>query len=131
MKTKTLKVAIVFFTACALLLPALSAESCQRAVRLEDPCCCSCCEDSEWSLPDESAQEPDCSCGIGERREEEDAPAIVFSYSDSRHQTTPFQPYIEETTTDFEDQLAGLGPSSLSLPSRDQPLYILHLSLLI
>lgn len=133
MKRKMLRRTISVFIAFLLLIPPLSAQLCERVELSQNSCCCccSCCQDSGPPLSDSDAEKDDCACQMSEKQQEKSSPAAVFSYNDSRPKIVLLASKVEEITKDYQSQLVGLHRHSYFLPSRDQPLYILHSSFLI
>jgi hypothetical protein len=132
MKSKTLGKTISLFIACLLLFPPLSVQPCQEVDLSQNTCCCCCCcQDSGSSLSNNDAEKDECPCQMSEKKQEESSPAIIFSYNDSRPETSLLTSKVEGSFEDYQSQLVGLSPHTIFLPSRDQPLYILHSSFLI
>lgn len=132
MNSKTLGKTISLFIACLLLFPPLSVRPCKKVDLPQNMCCCCCCcQDSGPSLSNDDAVKDECPCQMGEKKQEESSPAIIFSYNDSRPETSLLTSKVEGSFEDYQSQLAGLSPHRIFLPSRDQPLYILHSSFLI
>ena len=133
MKRKMLRRTISVFIAFLLLIPPLSAQLCERVELSQNSCCCccSCCQDSGPPLSDSDAEKDDCACQMSEKLQEESLPAAVFSYNESRPKIVLLASEVEEITKDYQSQFADLSPHTLFLPTRDQPLYILHSSFLI
>lgn len=133
MKRKILRRAISVFIAFLLLIPPLSARLCERAELSQNSCCCCCpcCQDSGPPLSDSDAEKDECPCQMSEKKQDESSPAVIFFYNDSRPETFLLTSKVEGSFEDYQSQLAGLSPHTLFLPTRDQPLYILHSSFLI
>jgi len=133
MKSKMLGRTISVFVGFLLLIPPLSAQPCQRVDLSQNSCCCCCpcCQNSVPSLSDSDVERAECACQIREKQQEESSPAVIFSQHDGRPEISFSSSQVEGFTEDCPSQLTGLPPHSYLLPTRDQPLYILHSSLLI
>jgi hypothetical protein len=134
MRTKALRTTISLVIGCFLLIPPLALPSCERPDPEEESCCCCCCpccDGSELSLSETGGETDDCSCEINESKQEEDSPAVVSSHHDGRVDILLPASRVEGDSEDYGHPLIGWLSTDLFLPGRDQPLYILHSSLLI
>ena len=131
-KRRKLGKIISLAVACLLLFPPFPAESCEEGDQMQETCCCcACCHDSEPFLPQNDAERDDCSCRITEKNDVENSPAVIFSSNDNRPQTSLLTSKVEASFEDYQSRLVSQLSKALFLPSRDQPLYILHSSFLI
>ena len=132
MRHKNAQAAISLFVMCALFLAPVSVQACDTTEAVEEACCCCpCCQETEYSPSESHNQKDECSCRIAEKHEEENSPAVLVSVNDDRPQISLLTLEIKGSFECEQSRPLDFGSRNPILPSRDQPLYILHSSFLI
>jgi len=129
---KNAQAAISLLVMCAFFLAPVAVRPCETTeVPEQTCCCCPCCQETESSPSESHTQKDECSCRMAEKHEEENSPAVIVSVKDDKPQISLPTLEIEGSFECEQSRPLDFGSRNLILPSRDQPLYILHSSFLI
>ena len=132
MRHKNAQAAISLFVMCALFLAPVAVRPCGATEAPEQSCCCCpCCQETDSSLAETGEERDDCPCEMSEAEESEGSPAVVFSHRSGGAEIFLVGLSTRGEIDDYRSFSIAQRSSSLFLPSRDQPLYILHSSFLI
>lgn len=132
MRHKNAQAAISLFVMCALFLAPVSVGQCETTEAPEQSCCCCpCCQDAKSPQQETEDDKDGCPCEMSEAEESEGSPALIFSNRSGGAQILFEATSTHEETNHYQSPFIAERFSSLSLPSRDHPLYILHSAFLI
>jgi hypothetical protein len=132
MRHKNAQVAISLLAICALFCAPVWGQPCETTEALEEACCCCpCCQETDSSLAETGGEGDDCPCEMSEADESEGSPAVILSNRSGGVEILLVASSARGETDDYRSSSITQLFSSLFLPSRDQPLYILHSSFLI
>ena len=124
--------AISLLVMCALFLAPVAVQPCEASELAEQACCCCpCCQETESAPSESHAQDEECSCRTAEKNDQETSPAVPVSVSDSKPEMSPLTLEVKGSFEGDQSRPLDFGSRNPILPSRDQPLYILHSSFLI
>ena len=129
---KNVQVAISLLAICAFFIVPLRVQPCETTEVPEQACCCcTCCQETESAPSKSHAQDDECSCSMAERHDQESSPAVLVSASDNRPEISPLTFEVRQEFEGDPNRPLDFASRNPTLPSRDQPLYILNSSFLI
>jgi hypothetical protein len=129
---KKAQAAISLFVMCMLFLAPVALRPCETTEAPEHTCCCcACCQESEPPPAENHSHRDECSCRMAERHDQESSPAVLVSASDNRPEMSPLTFEVRQAFEGDPNRPLDFDSRNPTLPSRDQPLYILNSSFLI
>ena len=132
MRHKNAQVAISLLVVCAFFIVPVWGRPCETTEVPEQACCCcACCQETEPPPTENHSHRDECACRMAERHNQETSPAVPVSASDNKPEMSPLTFEVRETLEGDPNRPLDFGSHNPTLPSRDQPLYILNSSFLI